>query len=64
MFLIFLDVPYFWIACCSKVLRSLVIASYILTTSFFTTLLRLLKSVGVLSNLSISNLSIPNFKLT
>ena len=35
-----------------------------LTTSFFTTLLNLLKSVGMGFNLSISNLSTLVFKLT
>ena len=39
--------------------------SYIvfLTTSFFTTLLSLLKSTGTVANLSISNLSTSVFKL-
>ena len=34
-----------------------------LTTSYFTTLLRLLKLAGIVSNLSISTLSISGFKL-
>ena len=47
----------------SSIFLILALYSVFLTTSFFTTLLSLLKSTGTGANLSISNLSILFFKL-
>ena len=44
-------------------LVTILLYSVLLTTSFFTTLLSLLKSLGIGTNLSMSNLSTSVFKL-